>query len=324
MFKLKRLILALAILSFVLIYTYNKNAKETKGVIKEIPSFHLKDINGKPIDSNNFIGRKLYIQFLNADVEYQVQLLINVITKYKSIDTVSIIIVNNFDKLIGNAFIDTIKRECLIINGNINKYKKMFNSPSCCEMYYLFDNDRKLLFSNFNWNKLENVELDFNRIKKETAFTIFSLFKIGDYIYANKFGRELYEYVIKNNKGQWHLISIFSSICMSCLSGSVIDEIIEIEKYCKKISITTFLTDDFTDRDVINAKANLKLNFNVVKAKFNIAKEIAGLKNKYGKSNINNLIIVINNEGTILNLFDQNCISCRKSFFNDIRGKICK
>jgi len=111
---------------------------------------------------------------------------------------------------------------------------------------------------------------------------------------------------------------------MSCLSGSIIDELIEIEKNCKQISITTLLTDDFTDRDVINVKANLKLNFNVVKARSNIADEIIYLKNKYGKSNINNLIIVTNNEGKILSLYDQNCIRCKKSFFSDIRGKICK
>ena len=324
MIKLKRIILASSILSLVLIYTYNKYAKETKGIIKEIPSFHLEDINGKSISPENFIGRKIYIQFLDADVEYQLRLLINVITKYKSNDTVSIIIVNNLEKLKRNAFINIIRRECLIINGNIKKYKKIFNSPSCCEMYYLFDNNGKLLFSNFNWNKLENVELDFNRTRKETAFSIFSLFNIDNYIYDNKFGRKLYEYIIKNNNSEWHLIGIFSSICMSCLSGSIIDELIEIEKNCKQISITTLLTDDFTDRDVINVKANLKLNFNVVKARSNIADEIIYLKNKYGKSNINNLIIVTNNEGKILSLYDQNCIRCKKSFFSDIRGKICK
>lgn len=241
----------------------------------------------------------MFIIFINTDEDYHINLLENVYLNYadKNLKIIVFTKFKNIIKKIINLFPLT-----LVIYENYEKYENLFKAESCCGRHYLYNEFGKLKASAINTtNYQDGIKVYLMELIENVKFNL-SYFITNNNIFNMKEFSQCWDF-IKNSDYEYFVISLFTEMCTLCKSGELISEIKKFfNEHKNEVGFLTILSDDFKENDVQNFKSNLKIEYKVIRADPSLAKKWNMLIKKYRKSDLTNIILLINKEGKILKI----------------------
>jgi hypothetical protein len=292
--------------------------------LKEItflPTFTVKDIYGNEIKSNNLIGNFIYIQFVNPISSNDIELLKKVYFKYHDYKNFIIIaFVKDFKKFLKNFLL--FGNNIFVVREDYEKLKRIFRASQCCESFYIFDKTGKLIKSNINIvGYEEGVKPYLMNILENKKFSISYFIKEGENTKNFKWFKQISD-IIMNEKAEYFVISMFIDICMTCLSGQIINKLNELHKLNNSnFFFLTILPTTFTKQDIKNLKNQLRINFKIIIADENLSHKWNQLIKEFRISDLTNIVFLVNKKGEIIKVAEPNC-QCFKDFFDFLYKKM--
>lgn len=287
-------IIVIIVVSFFL----SQKANRINNKITRLPSFTTNTVSGKIINSNK-VESNLFIIFINTNADYHIDLLENVYLNY-AYKNLKIIVFTKHEKIVRKII--NLFPLALIINENYEKYENKFKAKSCCGQHYLFNRLGELVaFSINTTNYQDGIKIYLMELIDNINFNL-SYFITDKNIFNMKKFSQCWDF-IKNNDYDFFVISLFAEMCSLCESGKIISEINNLyNTRNNKIGFLTILSNDFEKNDVQNFKSNLKIKYKVIRADSSLAKNWNNLIKTFRRSDLTNIILLTNKEGTILKI----------------------
>jgi hypothetical protein len=315
------LVLALILAAKLTIFKKNWQNLENQNYISKLPEFSFTNIYGNEINSSALLGKYVFIQFVNPIIIDDLQLIKDIYRDFKK--NISIIIfIKKFD--IAEECLSTIIQDITVCEENYDGIKSIFNVPDCCESFYIFDPNGKLISANSNYLGYETaIKPLLLKIFKDKEFTTSRLVIEGKNLREFAWFSHL-NTILENEDAEYYIISLFNSICASCISGQIVEKLKKIHErvnplfYCLVI-----LSEDFSDNDLANLKSQLDIQFKLMKADNKLNEKWNQLSNEFSSSDLNNILILIDGRGQVIKTAEPKFESI-KDFFSLIESKIRK
>jgi len=298
---------------FISLYFYfSQKPNQFNSKISQLPSFTSHTVSGKIINSNK-LENNLFVIFINTNEDYHIDLLRNVYLNYvdKNLKIIVFLKLKNIINKITNLF-----PLALVIYENYEKYEKLFQAKSCCGQHYLFNKLGEVEASSINTTYYQDgIKVYLMELIENIKFHL-SYFITDNNIFNIKEFSQCWNF-IKDSNHDYFIISLFAEMCSFCESGKIISEISRLYTTQKnKIAFLTILSDDFEENDVQNFKSNLKIQYKVIRANSVLAENWNNLIKKFRRSDLTNIILLINKEGKILKI-NQDALEHIKSIKGD-------
>lgn len=276
-----------------------------------LPDFNVADISGKFINSGQFKGRKLYVQFVSPSDISDLSLFEQIYSHWKDEDIKLVIITKNYGELKLRIDLNNV----IVLAKDFDKLKTIFKAPNY-GTYYLFDKTGYLINTGRNdieYDKYLRILL--NRLIKNKYFSISEFIKPNENIKNISWLKQAAEIVEKGYK-DFYIISLFTSICAGCRSGSIIINLNSF--YLKSLNIADVLcifSDKFNEVDLVSLKSQLLMRFPVSIADQTLSRKWNYLIKEFSEAEITNIVFIIDKWGKIIRILDPNCSDCFESFF---------
>jgi len=273
-----------------------------------LPEFTAVDIYGNTLNSNSLKGKKSFIQFIDPRIFSELDLVDRGYFYLSNEKFQIVLFVENKNSQIYDIFLEKIKPYILdikIIPGNIEIYKNIFNSPYCCNKFYVYDELGTLIHSEFNWklNKSETLMLLENiNINKE--FYVTDFITLNENVNNIKWLNQLSTIIRKDKSYQDYVVSMFNDFCQTCRSGKLLFLLNELHENNPLRGIIIFISDNYSENDRINFIKSLNIKTPVFIADKLLSEKWNSLSDEYGISNLNNIIFYMDKNGNILHIFD--------------------
>ncbi len=300
------LAILLAALFFVLLKNKDNRMFFQRQSIKKLPNFKTIDIFDNIIDSNDFIGNVLYVQFLDPGDIDDIQLFQNVFSSWSKEGLRILAITNDW-----NAWPKEMKDQkntSLFITEECNKLKENFRSPLHQNHYYIFDDKGELRDwgqNNLGYEKGPKIRLK-ELLKNE-------YFKITDFIpYNDIFSIPWFENIVRKYpeirlRNNYIIVALFASFCNSCLSAVLVEQLKEIARSEKICVIGVLNSDYFAEEDVKALRSQLEIEFLICLSDKELTETWSRYIREFREDELNNIIIVAESSGHIQKLFHKNC-----------------
>ena len=113
---------------------------------------------------------------------------------------------------------------------------------------------------------------------------------------------------------------MFNSICDTCASGAIVEKINKWDQVSSdQISFSIILDGSFTEIDAQNFSTIYQTNIEVNVAEGRLNEMWNSFANEFRKSELNNIVFVLDHNKRILNAMSPNC-KCSKNFFSYVEG----
>lgn len=283
------------------------------------PEFSAVDIFGNKINPSTLKGSNVFIQFINPKLHEQVDLLKKIYFEFNEQELLIVVFTKDF-KILKKEIRYTLGSIFFITSG-YEKFKKIFQVPSCCESFYLFDKSGNLVITDFNWKGYEEgIKTQLQSLLKKIEFSIHYFIKSGENIRNIDWFDHLWKIIIREKTPNYHVISMFTRICSSCPSGRIINNLKELYKTSNKSAqFLSILSDNFSENDVNNLKINLGIKFPMIKADEKLANKWNKLIKEFRETDLNNIVFLIDKKGQILSVMQSNN---QEEFFTYLSDKI--
>jgi hypothetical protein len=293
--------------------TYQNNNIQDSSVAADIlPAFSTIDIFGKPVDSREYIGHYLLVEFIDPDKIEELQSVKDLFLEFGRIADFKTVVFIKKNKNIEKLF--TPRDNILIIEADYSIYRNLFKVPPCCESFYLYDRSGTLILTTiYSYDIIRGLlirELD-NRV-----FRIADYIKAGSNINSVSWLKQIADQIQKRTH-KYYLVALLRSICNSCPSGSIIRRINTSNNNITKSIIV--LPQSYSRKDLENLKINMDIDCQSL-----LAEDV--LENKWNQFTMDFnvmstwfLIILIDNAGNIVSTADPNC-NCIDAFFQQLNS----
>lgn len=288
--------------------------------ITHIPKFITSDNIGYRLDSSSLIGKNVYIQFVDPRSDSQIESLIMVSQEYKAGDFKVLAIIRETSLIILDRFLSKIHeiREYIhIITDNYGQLKQLFCAPACCETFYLFNSQGILITTGFTWKLFDRGTLmPFNKLRANPEYSIIESVQPGTNINDITWLGCVFKYLEDEQDYDYHLVAMFSDICIGCLNGLIIDELKKAHtKLSKSISFLIIVPDKYTDNEIVNMKTALKISIKMTRADRPLSEAWTLLIENHDEGIGKNIIFMMDNKGVVICTMNQ---SNYKEIFHNI------
>lgn len=248
----------------------------------------LRDDKGQNVDTANFIGRALFVQFINSEVKQQTDLASEVLRNLPEQPVTCLFITADARRL--RQALPLLKPEMLVIEQDYAVLRKIFDIPECCEMTLIYDKEGSLRDKRYYYQG--GVVAELQTISDGSA--PFSTEFFGNSINTVATGEfaDIRNRSLKTPSGV-AVVTFFSNVCTLCSSGDIVDALNDTASLKNNCEFKIFLPRSFTTTDVNNFKSNLSIKVPVTVADEALAKVWEPLISKYGEARTNGTILFI-------------------------------
>lgn len=117
----------------------------------------------------------------------------------------------------------------------------------------------------------------------------------------------------------YFVISIFMNICTTCESGMTLERLNELFKGGnKKVYLVGILNESYGEKDILNLRRNLGIEFELFRADKILSNEWNNFKKQYSQRYLDFTIFTVNRELKIIDVLDRK-IDNRKHFFTRLK-----
>jgi hypothetical protein len=284
-----------------------------------LPDFRAIDIHGRRIDKQMISGRSCYIQLVRSRSVSEVELFRKVYEEWLN-DNIEIIgITDDPDILLSKLGADPASAR--IISDNGGALGRLFNAGSADGSYYIFTPDGVSIDSGLSSRDYEDaVKPTLMRLLRNEFFEIRELIgtatNINDVPAFGSLARRL-----KENKRPFCVFSFFSMFCSTCATASLINELKRInEVYQDNIAVfSVLLSDQYSEAEIPALRSQASVDFSFVISDPPLTSVWLALINKYNRSSLNGIAMLIDKEGNIRSLYSPGC-GCIGEFRRSLEG----
>ena len=310
--KIKHIQIIAGILIFIVIIIFiNIRRKEgpqgSSLKINKLPKFVSVDVYGMEVNSKDFMGKNLFVQFIDAAHEMDIELFKDVYSNWKKEEISFLLIVRELDRF--NSRVEINTDDIIILNKDFDELESIFNPGKIYGThYYLVNNSGKIVASGSNNFGYENGPKVFlKQLIKNEYFSISSFIKLNENVKGVEWLNQISEIVDDQNKN-YSLISMFTSICSGCLSGELVFFLNEFyNKNQNNINVLCMLNNKFNDKDITRLKSQLKINLPVFISDEKLSQKWNSLIKEFRENDLTNIIFILNKSGIIIKVYDESC-----------------
>jgi hypothetical protein len=284
-----------------------------------IPEIIDTDIFGAQRRTSDYRGNYIYVQFIKQDGLQNLLSINRILEIYKKRNDFKVIFITEIKEDLKNYFLS--EYEEFIVDKNYDRYIKLFNAPTCCESFYLYDKSGKLIRFSYYYGNDEIIKTILGRNIDNKRFDIkeYLSLKRGDN--KNNLIETIKEYLILSNN-KYHLIFLTTRICSSCRSGAIIDKINVLYRELKDHPITfVLLLKDHTNKDIDNLKEHFNIKYPVFSAEKETDLLWRELINEYGNGYVTDIVVLMGRYGNILRVLEPGC-NCDSEYFSKIKDEL--
>jgi len=311
----RKAICAISIILVSLAYIFYKRSSEADSrkivyrsrEIKKLPRFAEIDFFGRSINNETFKRSNLYLQFVNGKSDYEIDFLKQVYSNWKEYDLCFLFIVNDFNLLKKKIKDDLRSMNNTYFIGDSKKYAGVFKSDKLMNIYMLFNNSGKVVKSGSVMSGYENgPKIDMMRLFLNDTFDIFRTLITDKNLFAIDVFNDIKNICLSKPK-KYYVFSYFVSICEGCTSGWILHLLDDFAKRQNEIGVLCILNRKNTQKDLSILRSQTRVELPIILANSEFNAKWNELISKYRESDLTNIIIVIDERGTIKKAYYESC-----------------
>jgi hypothetical protein len=251
------------------------------------------DDRGQSLQSKQFLGTPLFVQFINPDMREQTDLLA-VIIKDRPQQPVKILVVtSNAQKL--RATVPSIPDDITVVEKGHKELRTVFEIPEFSEKTLIFDKngtrvDQRFYSQGGSLAKLQSVvdgKPGYSPVLFEEALASVKSKQLED----------IRQRTLTSKSGK-AVIAFFSVIGTYCPSGELINSLNGQHAKRKDVEWLVLFPKNYTSNDLQNFKSNLKVNMPVALADPELSDVWESFHLRYGETSLNGALVAID-KGTV-------------------------
>jgi hypothetical protein len=246
------------------------------------------DDRGQTLQSEQFLGAPLFVQFVNPDVRQQTDV-VAAILKDRPKQPVKILLVTPNAQAL-RARVPSITDDVTIVEKNFKDLRTAFEIPECCEKTLIFDKtgtrvDHRFYYQGGALAKLQSVV---------DGKPIFSPVLLKEAIASVKTGplEEVRQRTLTSSSGQ-AVIGLFSLVGTFCPSGQLVDSLQRHQAQLQNVEFLILFPKGYSANDAQNLKTNLKVSIPISFADPDLSKVWDDFNFRYGELQINGSLLAI-------------------------------
>jgi len=270
------------------------------------PTINQEDIFNNKIDSKILTASLLYVQFMDEKEYESIDLYKKIVSNWKN-SPLEILIITNSKSIIYESLAD-FPVNIKIVAEKFDSLKYIFKTK--INRWYLYNKGRLLATEHVarGDQKIETLIRKY-LYKKEYDASLFIRLKskINDFSWLS----QLKDY---QSEEKYLLVGLVTSLCDICGTGIIVDTLHNYRaNYRGYINVVLITNERYSLQDLDVIKSQIRASFNISianNALFNKWNELISL---YGTAYLNNIMILIDKNGYIIDISDQKC-NCLRTF----------
>jgi hypothetical protein len=286
---------------------------------KLFPKFVSIDTNGTIFNSQAFTGKYIYVQFSKNLFNDEINITRQVLNKYSKRDELIILLVSEQPEKISHLL--SPNDHNLILSKSYNEIRAILGAPICCDSFQLYDKNRNIIFSDLLSNNEDLVSHILMKYLDSNNFSIKNLIYIGLELNRLEWMKQI-KTIINNNHYKYYLISLLTRVCSSCPSGNIIRQNNELKKLYNNSNIyNSAIVLHYTNQEIDSLEKHFEIKYPIIAADKILAAYWDKLIREYGEAELTNIVILISNDGTVLDISDPRC-NCIDNLFKKVKDLV--
>jgi hypothetical protein len=284
--------------------------------LKKMPQFEAMDINNQPVSYRHIQGKIALVYFINLKQRDQIDIISDIYGEFGDFGKLSIIVflegsVRSSQELLGLG-------QVRIIPDQNREYGRLFNVPSCCESFYLYNETGNLISSGANrWDNKQVIKVSLKKELENDTFSISRFLSASENIRSLIGPKEANRIFVEDNP-HFYIFALIRDFCKSCSSGRIIQKLNEFQKVSKnRLYIILYLPSSFNSQDLVNLRRQLGVDFDIQIAEIELGLKWDELVEEYGPLFVTDILILANQEGYVITSAFPEC-DCYIDFYRDI------
>lgn len=283
-------ILVLVNLSIIAYWILHRSPEAIVAVdqdLKEIPAVNILADTGANKPLTTLIGKVSLVQFVNPDVQSQLDSVSQMLPKFGA-DIWFVLITRDAHAL--RERLPALSNNVIVVQQDLTQLKRIFNVPDCCERRFVFNEAGKLSYSDYYYEAdlTARINVLIHRQLPPLSDAVLQTLSLLPGTTFDSFKQK-----VQHTKSGKAAVAVFTSVCTSCQSGELVQVLNQYAVKRPDIRFIALLPVDYTNVDVENFKSNLQVKFPVERADSAFAREVSKLVSTYGQNRLNGIIRLI-------------------------------
>lgn len=255
---------------------------------KLLPSVQLFDDRGQTLQSEQFLGTPLFVQFVNPDVRQQTDVVAAILNDRPKQPVKILLVTPNAQAL--RARVPSITDDVTVVEKNFKDLRTVFDIPECCEKTLIYDKAGTRVDHRFYYQGGALARLQAVVDGKPT----FSAVLLKEAIASVKSGplEEVRQRTLTSSSGK-AVIGLFSLVGTFCPSGEMVDSLQRHQARLQDVEFLILFPKGFTTNDAQNLKTNLKVSIPITFADSDLSNVWENFNFRYGEVQINGSMLAI-------------------------------
>lgn len=263
---------------------------------KLLPKVQLFDDRGQTLQSEQFLGMPLFVQFVNPDIRPQTDVVAAILKDRPKQPVKILLLTPNAQAL--RTRVPSITDDVTIVEKNYKDLRTVFEIPECCEMTVIFDKsgtrvDHRFYYQGGALAKLQAV------VDGRPTFSPVLLKEAIDTVKTGPL-EEVRQRTLTSSSGK-AVIGLFSLVGTFCPSGELVDSLQRHQARLQNVEFLILFPKGYTANDARNLRANLKITIPITFADSDLSNVWQHFNFRYGESQINGSLLAID-RGKVLAL----------------------
>ena len=267
------------------------NARTTEK--KLLPEVQMVDDRGQSLQTKQFLGTPLFVQFINPDVRQQTDLLSAILNDRPEKPVKILVVTSNAQSL--RARVPSITDDVIVVEKNFHELRTAFEIPEYSEKTLIFDKngtrvDHRFYYQGGSLAKLQTV------VDGKPGYSP-ALFEEALVSVKSEQLEEIRQKTLTSSSGK-AVIALFSRMGTFCPTGEVLDSLKGHHARRKDVELLILFPKHFTANDIQNFKSNLQVNIPVALADPELSNVWESFHFRYGETALNGALVAID-RGTV-------------------------
>lgn len=260
---------------------------------KLLPQVQMLDDRGQTVQTKQFLGAPLYVQFINPDVRQQTDVLSAILNDRPKQPVKILLVTPNAQSL--RTRVPSITDDITVVEKDYKELRTAFEIPEYSEKILIFDKngtrvDQRFYYQGGSLARLQTV------VDGKSGYSP-ALLKEAIVSVNSPQLEEIRQKTLTSTSGK-AVIAFFSVIGTYCPSGELIDSLKGQYARHKDVELLILFPKEYTPNDVQNFKSNLQVNIPVAIADPELSNVWESFHLKYGDAAINGALVAID-RGTV-------------------------
>lgn len=260
---------------------------------KLLPEVQLSDDRGQTLQSKQFRGTPVFVQFINPDVRQQTDLLSAILNDRPKKPVKILLVTSNAQNL--RARVPSITDDITVVEKNFKELRTAFEIQEFSEKTLIFDKngtrvDQRFYYQGGSLARLQAVV---------DGTSGYSPARLQEALVSVKSPQleEVRQRTLTSPSGK-AVIAMFSVIGTYCPSGELIDSLKGDHARRQDVELLILFPKDYTPTDIQNFKSNLQVNIPVAIADPELSNIWESFHLRYGETAVNGALVAID-RGTV-------------------------